>query len=236
MTSASRAKRVRLDTSQEIIPSEYRRLSYGDMATTVEVRVGTNSKLFVLHQSALCDVSPFFRNTFLGDFREAREKKMELPVTDANTFQMFVEWLYSRKLLLDPMEEELARMRMLPDLAFLYIFADNYDVPLLERDTMDAIISCAQKDYALPDSEVISHVYDNLPEDSPLCRLLAHEYARTGQALAGSPDDWPDRFVFEAFNATMRAKERRSALVRPAHDCTYHQHTTEAQKRACINR
>ncbi|KAB2575120.1 hypothetical protein DBV05_g6217 [Lasiodiplodia theobromae] len=235
-TSTPKTKRMRLDiTDVPRISLGYRRLSYSsDMATTVEIRVGIDGDMFILHQSALCEVSPFFRNTFLGDFKEAREKKMELPVTDTDTFKIFVEWLYSRKLLLDPRDSELARVCRLPDLAYLYIFADNYDVPQLERDTMDAIISCVHKNYPLPDSEVIRYVYENLPEDSPLCKLFVNEYARTDQVLAGGPDHWPARFVFDAFNATCRARAQHSPLVKPTHDCTYHQHTTEAEERACM--
>ncbi|OJD31034.1 btb poz domain containing protein [Diplodia corticola] len=236
-TPPPKAKRVRLDATHELpIPPEYRQLSYGDMATTIEFDIGfgSDSQLYTLHRSALCEVSPFFRMTFLGNSKEAREMKMTLPTTFCSIFETFVEWLYSRKLLINAMDGGLARIRGLRFLASLYIFADNYDVPQLKNDTMDVIISCVQEGYLLPGPEVINEVYDNLPEDSPLCRLLVNEYARTGQVLAGSSDDWPAGFVFKAFNATMRAIEGFSPLGRPTHDCTYHDHATEAERSACL--
>lgn len=223
--------------------------------TTVHVHVGVGGKQFVLHQSALCDVSPFFKKTFLGPFKEGQEKKLDLPVTDLSTFELFVEWLYSRRVIINlpdhkdsdndvaaapavPVAIDLVNTSKLSRLASLYVFADNYDVPQLRNDTMDTMIFYLRKRYPLPGPTMITYIYDHVPEDSSLCKLLTNEYARSHPVLPGVANDWPPRFVFETFNAGSRAVAAvfTESLPEPELDCrAYHHHATDAEREDCLS-
>jgi hypothetical protein len=42
----------------------------------------------------LCNTSPFFRSALKGSFAEASKRSIELPEDDADSFDLFVRWLY----------------------------------------------------------------------------------------------------------------------------------------------
>ncbi len=60
----------------------------------VNVYVDTERAKWYLHENLLCKTSQFFRSAFKGSFKEASDRSIELPEDDADSFALFVRWLY----------------------------------------------------------------------------------------------------------------------------------------------
>ena len=60
--------------------------------------MGSEKRRFDVHRELVCSKFKFFAKAFLGDFREAATKIIELPEQHVETFQYFVHWLYTNKL------------------------------------------------------------------------------------------------------------------------------------------
>jgi len=73
------------------------RLMTDPNAITVSVTVGTelNARAWTLYESLLCEHSEFFRKALEGEFKEAKEKKVNLPKDKPEVFELFVQWLYA---------------------------------------------------------------------------------------------------------------------------------------------
>jgi hypothetical protein len=68
--------------------------------TLVEISVddcGTTEKQkFMLHRGLLYSCSPYFHETFNGEFRESDEKTIYLPGVTASTMRLFQHWVYGQ--------------------------------------------------------------------------------------------------------------------------------------------
>lgn len=129
-----------------------------------------------MHKDFLGGISTYFKNLFEGDFREASALKSKCDILTPTQFKIFLEWLYSRRLVdRDGNEDEHLSDC---DLPYLQQFADMYQIESLRRDTFLAF--CGKQ---RPDTSAAPHPYDvNLtfelfPKDSQWCRFLVDIYA-----------------------------------------------------------
>lgn len=58
--------------------------------------VGKKKKAYTLHKDLLCFYSDYFRAAFNGSFKEAAERKLELPNVEEHIFEGAQLWLYTR--------------------------------------------------------------------------------------------------------------------------------------------
>lgn len=67
---------------------------------TLHIGPSSNSTPFPLHLEALVSISPFFTATFNPsyNFRESQTGSLTLPTHNANDFEYFVQWVYTRTL------------------------------------------------------------------------------------------------------------------------------------------
>ncbi|KAF2098500.1 hypothetical protein NA57DRAFT_75742 [Rhizodiscina lignyota] len=75
-------------------------------STMVTITVGSEKKAFVVHKDLICHYSKYFKAAFGGNFKEAEEKKSNLPDVETETFEIFVAWLYKQKLDIEAWKEE----------------------------------------------------------------------------------------------------------------------------------
>lgn len=178
--------------------------------TLVSITVGKDigeEETFSLHREYLVTVSKYFKNMFKGSFREKKDKNVSLDDVDPMVFKIFIEWLHGRKVLdiegneykgdiydcdCDVEEDSFGR------LIHLYIFSDQYDIPQLRRDALDAFINFSYACPHLCPPNLIGHVYENLPSKSPMLRFLVDEYVCfwSGELSEGSAD-LPAPFLLE---------------------------------------
>ena len=110
--------------------------------TTVLIKVGTEKTRFHVHKKFLCDVSTFSGAAREGDFKEAESQKVELPEDRPETFELFLERLYTKpykgpnkefvKMAGAGRSYEVYRQDM-----ELFVFADKMGVQSLKRQVID---------------------------------------------------------------------------------------------------
>ena len=64
----------------------------------MSLKIGVKAKPYTIHEKLLISCSPYFRKAFTGDFREARDRGIALDDVTERTFEVFVQWLYSQKM------------------------------------------------------------------------------------------------------------------------------------------
>ena len=169
----------------------------------VEVIVGPQRQLFLLHKKILCNVSSYYRAALEGSFAEGLTQKIELPEDDVTVFEYFRAWLYS------PISQEslpsASELEPYIDLDSkllfdLYVFADVRDIPLLQNYTMDAIIWKSE----LTDTfsgPLIHHVYDRTTPSSPLRKLLVDSWMDPSSDMTWLEEqyygNYSKRFLFD---------------------------------------
>ncbi|KAI9880817.1 MAG: hypothetical protein M1830_000253 [Pleopsidium flavum] len=116
------------------------RSRYKEMIT---VSVGGNTgefHRFGVQKNLVCHYSTFFRAACLGQFREAESGGVKLPNESAETFDLFVHWLYTQKL--DSSLSE-SLLTFLTAFIELYILAEKMQVPALRNCILDYMVSKA---------------------------------------------------------------------------------------------
>jgi len=139
---------------------------------TVTVLVGASKQPFVLHKGLLCFYSDFFRAAFEGSFKEATERKIELPDVDIDTFEAFQVWLYSQSFrgindLAD--SSQAPKLPSFQILAHLWVFGDKYQIPVLQNGAIDALIQKTLEEQIFG-IEIVNIAYENTMAGSPLRR------------------------------------------------------------------
>ncbi|KAK7555792.1 hypothetical protein IWX49DRAFT_590692 [Phyllosticta citricarpa] len=198
--------------------------------SVVTLKVGPNSKVFLVHTSVICNESPFFEKAFKSEFKEGKTQVMTLEDTEEEVFKLVMQWLYTRQLpellwsqLQDP--TKVARVRdgekeeLLWDflMSSAYIFSQTYAVHSLSNaieGQFDARFKfcfwnlAGFKTYLT--YPTIIRLFNNVPEDSRVCKLFIDEFAKHWATLDGVDtagtvfDDLPANFLSQALKATSK--------------------------------
>lgn len=131
-----------------------------------------------MHEHPLIHYSKFFNNALTGGFKEAKEKTLRLEEANAETFELFVHWLYVQRFPDEALDNEdlvniwkTNHQNWKSPLIDLYIFADVYMVDKLRSDTIKHIFNFCKIGHVLCPVDV-SVAFETHPADSPLCRLM----------------------------------------------------------------
>jgi len=173
----------------------------------------------------LCDRFPYFEAAFKSDFKEGKEKTMELPKDNPNSFAKFVDWVYTGRL-------ECARCDAnannggstfryadeLHDLCWigLWLFADKIGVPDLSNLTLGRYGTCLWNGYKCFSAKAVQFVYEATAETSAVRKELVEltisryygyldgpygvdeqEELKTLRKLASSHEDFTKDFLEE---------------------------------------
>jgi BTB/POZ domain len=64
--------------------------------------VGPARASFVVHKNLVCSISPFFRGACNSLFKEGLNSEICLPEQDPEAFDIFLEWVYTRRIRFSP--------------------------------------------------------------------------------------------------------------------------------------
>jgi hypothetical protein len=122
---------------------------------------------YTIHQELLAACSEHFRNTLKGPIQEGRDSEMMLTNVTKGTFEVFMHWLYSHELLDNPQK----RHRNRDQLFALCAFAARYQIPSLQKVSMNAYFVNYTNPDCLPTYETVIEAFELFPETSPICKF-----------------------------------------------------------------
>jgi len=157
------------------------------------------------------------------------------------TFDAFVDWLYLQDF---PKQKKLSREGYgLSDthkdgkknesflnsyeITKIHIFADRYDIPDLQRDTIDMMFVYFDEGRRIPTAETITMAFESLPDTSLLRKLLVHRYCESSLDVAPEDELLGTREIFHAVLARYRDLAREFMRSFHLNLCDYHDHAND---------
>ncbi|KAL8842556.1 MAG: hypothetical protein Q9170_000510 [Blastenia crenularia] len=192
MTSYNSRERKRKESFSETDGHESKRhFSFGD-DPVVTLEVGPNRVRFSVHETLLCDASPFFKVAFTGGFKE-QSGFMELVEDEPDVFERLIHWLYHREIHIKLPRMENTATDGYYQIFRLYILADKLAVVSLKDHIMDILIhefSCPEA--TIPTQRIVAYVYENTTRGSEIRRYLATCYLLDDDldGLLQKQNDW----------------------------------------------
>lgn len=107
---------------------------------TIRITVGKAPharRSFLAHKPILRFYSGYFQGALKGHFSESHDGQVNLPTEDPNTFEIFLSWMYSRRLTFEP--AMLDKDDFVDTLVKTWVFADAHQVPLLQNEVLDLL-------------------------------------------------------------------------------------------------
>ncbi|KAL8793979.1 MAG: hypothetical protein Q9182_007643, partial [Xanthomendoza sp. 2 TL-2023] len=144
----------------------------------VTLEVGHQGTKFHAHKSLLCHISPFFEAAFNGPFKE-NSGSMELKEDEADTFELFIQWVYHGEVDMTPLNDPLWPESCYTQLTDLYVLADKYDIASLKNHVVRLLFATIQQydGNSRPSRFNIVHVYANTVRGSPLRKFVVSYWA-----------------------------------------------------------
>lgn len=207
--------------------------------TIITIKVGQVKKAYYIYEDLLTHCSGYFRAAFTGSFKEAEEKQLRLEDVTGKTFDAFVDWLYQRKL---PGQEKSSYTKGKDgkvhgsflnqhEIAIIHIFADRYDIPDLQRDTIDTMFAYYMHTKKIPTVETIKMAFESLPDTSLLRKLLIHQYCESKSDVTPKDELLCTHEIFH--DVLARYRYNMSVYNCSLKLCDYHDHANEEEKKEC---
>ena len=122
----------------------------------VDIFVGAERTKFHLHRDLLCNRSDYFRACFVGDFKEAQQRELSLPEDNAESFELFVTWLYGTHLKKISLNDEL------PAYFGLAVLANKLCLEYLQNQATDHILRFYRTNPRSVDEQYLRYVYQSI--------------------------------------------------------------------------
>lgn len=145
----------------------------------VDILVGPKKQLFRVHKKPLCSRVSYFDKMLNGSFMEAGEQRAELPEDDCDVFNLFLEWLYIRRLpAIDVAVHDKFKLSNPNKSPFihrikLYCFAEKLCLSSLMDYTMTVLMESYLTLRRLPSFAAMDQIYKHTSSSSPLRRFVA---------------------------------------------------------------
>jgi hypothetical protein len=176
-------------TSSELTTSR----SDCDYKSTIDVLVGSQEELFVVHKDVICVSSKFFKAACSQRWVEGKEKKVRLPEVEPKIFQSYVAWLYSGDYRMQACKDD---TKYVIDSAIdaaieLYLLGDVLDDISFRNKMME--VQVCQDLGRVPCTATLREVWERTPPTSPLRKMYVERFilrvSREGitQNLKGYP-------------------------------------------------
>ena len=164
---------------------------------TVQFKVGLDKTVFTFDKDLICKTASFFKAAFDGSFKEGEQQSMEMPEDDPKIFKYFLCWVQTGYVLVEEDAEEDAEEEELEtfDIIRLYCFAEAYGIPDLQNTTIGYLLDRVALSNRIP-NELISYIYENTSENSPLQGLMVDLSAYSKNLHARNRGEYASRDGF----------------------------------------
>lgn len=181
------------------------------MSKTFVAAVGEDQKEFTLHTNVASRSSRFFRAAMNNDWRESQQNRVTLREIEASDFQQYLQWLstHDRSALDDATFHQLAKLYILGD----FLDDSAFRVDMLKRFTSRAITA-----NAYPDLTIVTPVWEQTPERSPLREVIVKTWItssieRLAEQFASADQDATKAFVADCLRRISNIKARTKESV-----------------------
>jgi len=189
----------------------------------VTLIVGKEKKAYNLHKDLLCFYSDYFRAAFNGSFKEAADRKLELPNVEISLFDKFQVWLYTRDL-----QEPTGPGGGFHFLVDMWILGDQHQIPLLQNQVMDEIFAKLAQSNSFT-VNVVPKAYAKTVAGSPLRKAVIEIVGWNLNLDGWSPatSDWTIECLGDLVQAINQARMSKKVTYPdfPKRDkCFFHVH------------
>jgi hypothetical protein len=213
----------------------------------VTVKIGPEHAMYRIHKALLVHHSNYFRKALRGSWKEAEEGQVVLDDLEPAAFDVFVDWLYTKKipetqqqwLTLEPNEDFYdynCRMNMLRLKA--YVVADR----LGSQELLEMINNNYVDDNcdSPPWYKEINYAFSNIPSNRRILKLIvaAHcTYSRPNDDKQWADqtelgDILPLEFLLQVLKYYQQMVEDRS-WEEQLYACPFHEHVTDEERQEC---
>lgn len=216
-----------------------------DLSEEMTVLVGEEEKRFTVPKSFLTKTSDFFYACCNGEWKESKTKTVKLPEQQPDAFATYLQWLYTGELVLEQSFDDLSResprdeRRQVAhdcnaELISLAFLGDQLAEPGLINAVIDTMIVVFNKCGFLLRKRVVKSLYQDLPENSAVRRLVRDFYATNIQIeyMESHKADYAEELVFDVAIALMKERQSGQKLKTPSYAvrCDYHEHNEKLPK------
>lgn len=190
-------------------------------------------------QDLLTASSENFAAALRGQLSEGSSNVLNLDDAAPITFDHYIDWLYSGKLLCNSSYDGTADFDNLFD---IYLFADHYLIPQLKRAVITRVIEVSDAQEVLPNDRSISKVFRRLPENDPLLDWVVNQHValfcseeQGGDIIDKDSIDISPQFVIRLVNRMAEVSwiEARQNWDVDKSICDYHNHDTKESLKMC---
>jgi len=144
----------------------------------VEICVGKqpHQKIFSVHQGLIAPRSEFFERAFNGNWKEAESRLVNLPEDDATIFSLYVQLLYTGKILTQDDDGEFNK------LCQLYVLCEKLQDTDAKNEILQAMLATIRGGMPswAPGLLALKTIYRGTPDNSPARRLLLDIFVERG--------------------------------------------------------
>lgn len=193
--------------------------------------------MFHVNEDLLCDNSKFFKAALKKEWREGQTRKIDLAEHGPEVFNLWLNWLHGRRILMDNDDGENAVQHF--DYGLL-IKAYHLGDMLLDRDFKDALCDALAVTMSRPVKGIVTvpnemnrkSLYEVTAEGARIRRLVVDRVVRSsnGHNIC-SEADHPAAFLLDCARANLTQNDDPKArLATPAkvEACEFHEHGADA--------
>ncbi|MCJ1383525.1 hypothetical protein MMC17_006639 [Xylographa soralifera] len=182
----------------------------------VTIIVGPEEKSYAIHKGLLCMYSQYIKAALSNDCIESKALAFRLDEETPKTFDHFVNWLYSQRVV--PKGESLEEMTWM-SLVQLYVLADRRTCTALKNDVMDSLVTKVVKGNETINCDSIVYIWKNTPSLSKLRLFAVDCQAYCGQLVefangVGNREELPLDYVFDLLAKYYQLTEKKCNLMK----------------------
>ncbi|KAK3067748.1 hypothetical protein LTR53_015192 [Teratosphaeriaceae sp. CCFEE 6253] len=237
-------------TAGSIAPAAKRAKSSFD--SIFRVLVGPEEVSFHVHEQKLRQATPFFEAACPREWKEGSEKVIRLPTIEADSFEIYANWIYERQMKLDlvplrgppipleipedpiDQEERSSRADDIYQMIKLYVAADLFLDDSLKDEILSEMCCWAEgwsSEWTLSPiyPEHVRYAWAHTASESPLRKFLLDWFlAPTDKSKLGAAESkaWPYEFLHDVvqYALVQYRDDVYQGLPREDTRCTYHNH------------
>lgn len=216
----------------------------------ITIDVGADHAKYSVYAELISYYSGYFKGTLNGSWKEAEDRVIELPDIEPRVFDIFIDWLYTKKLpwktrdWVAPSPEndsgshghgQQAERLMMK----VYVFADRFLVPELGVAMFRYFANFCNNGGNPPYYDAILYAFDNLPSTSPMLTLLVKLHCAYWNENSDTEDngelelrqDLPHDFLLRGMEHFAKMRDKSKAKEIAICDC--HKESATSGRQGC---